>query len=485
MLSSILVVYAPKGFESEFNGSILAIALTVFLNHYVSVHRQKTIVPILSLDVLFLFGLLVVNFSAPAMIAFGYTDFKSIQWPLSSGTFYSQYIAVALLAASGFSSGCLSVFREGKRLLGTSLFTAKSMPTAIRPIFLAIPGAILFLDFLIGAGTHYIAGSYNDVSSLEERYDIPFWLARMFLTCSVASIFVHSFEVKATFFKFQNLFIFAFYFLAVSMVAIHGDRGGLIMMSSPFLYLAYTKIPRRFWTVSIILFVMVGIVFVAALRISRNLEHRSLEGLFYSFWEASAGDSVLVAANNIGGSGILLPVAMKYVESHDLANGRLAFVSLVGAIPYSRRVLLESGVFEGSPLWSLRGADLLTRLVNGANATSGTGTTSVAEFYLDFGVVGVFLGHCLLGILTAYIMAIAGRSKNTHILVLYIYSLGVFAIMARYSVTSFLVREVGYTYLLLALSRFATAILGPVRWTDSGTQYIAGESMLGKNDSGV
>lgn len=484
MLSCILVAYAPAGFEPMFNASILTTAITVFSNHYMSVHRQKTIMPILSLDVLFLLGLLAVNFSVPAMIAFGHIDFKFIEWPLNSGVFYSKYIAVALLATSGFSCSYLVAFREDKRLLATSVDTAKSISMTVRPIFLAIPGVILFIDFLIGAGMHYVGGSYNDVSSLEERYDIPFWFARMLLTLSVATIVVRSSGAKTAFFSFQNLVIFAFYFLAVSMVAIHGDRGSLIMMISPFLYLLFSKVPKRLWTVSTISFVIIGLVFVTAIRVSRNLEQRSLEGIFYSFWEASDRDSMLVAANNIGGSGMLLPVAMKYVESNELTNGRLAFTSILGIIPYSRRVLRESGFLSDSPSWGLQGANLLTRLVNGPHATSGTGTTSVAEFYFDFGVFGVFFGHCLLGAMTAYLVATTGRSQNAHMFALYIYSIGVFAIMARYSVISFLVREVGYAYLVLVLSRLATVLTGspPVRRTDSKTQYAPEQRILGKNN---
>lgn len=476
----MLVAYAPAGFEPIFNTSILTIVIAVFTNHYVSVHRQKSLIPILCLDIVFLLGLVAVNFSVPAMIALRQIDFSSIQWPMNAGIFYSQYIAVGLLATSGFSCGCLVSFNKGKRVLGTSMAEAKSVPMTIRPIFLAIPGIILFLDFLIGAGMHYVTGSYNDVSSLEERYDIPFWFARMLLTLSVTLVVVRSSGVKATFFSFQNLIIFSFYFLAVSMVAVHGDRGGLIMMSPPLLYLLFSKIPRRLWTISIVLFVMIGLVFVAGLRIARNLEQRSLEGIFYSFWEASDQGSVQMAASNIGGSGVLLPVAMKYVESRELANGRLAFMSIAGVIPYSRRFLLESGVLSGSPSWSFEGANMLTRLVNGTNAKSGTGTTSVAEFYLDFGVFGVFFGHCLLGVMTAYIVARTGRSQNAHMFVLYIYSIGVFAIMARYSVISFLVREVGYAYIMLALSRFATALTGatPIRWADSRTQWAPEQKVL-------
>ena len=90
MLSFISVAYAPAGFEPIFNASILTAAITVFSNHYMSVHRQKTIIPILSLDVLFLLGLLAVNFSVPAMIAFGHIDFKFIEWPLNSGVMQAQ-----------------------------------------------------------------------------------------------------------------------------------------------------------------------------------------------------------------------------------------------------------------------------------------------------------------------------------------------------------------------------------------------------------
>jgi hypothetical protein len=148
------------------------------------------------------------------------------------------------------------------------------------------------------------------------------------------------------------------------------------------------------------------------------------------------------AVLNFGGSGLLPAVALEYCEKKGYFWGRYQGMALLGAVPYSRRLVGLSlfGLTERNS----ESATLLTNLVLG-KSRSGVGTCTVADLYLDLGIWGVLIGHLAVGCAAASIQCKYNANPGSVTTsVLYFFSLGAFSIMARYGAMGYFVREIGY-----------------------------------------
>ena len=179
------------------------------------------------------------------------------------------------------------------------------------------------------------------------------------------------------------------------------------------------------------------------LRDTRSLDDRRPSTIVSTAIEYDFDEGLKTAAINLGGSGLLLPAAIEYREDLGGTAGRFTLRAIIGVIPFVRRFLFGTEA-QGDTGFS-ESAQLMTDYLLGPDATTGVGTSSAAEFYLDFGLPGVVIGHFMLGVLAAWLKRknLIGR-RDERVRIVCIFAIGVFAILSRYSPTSLLVKQLLY-----------------------------------------
>ena len=422
------------------------ILLSVFLlNHYLYAIKMSQASPLLSLDVVFLIGLVSMCFSVPLMNALGIQVVSPYLSKYISAYHYSKSLPVALMAALFFSTGF--ILSRGFTPLATK--QSDTRPRKSLTKYFVIPGSLLFLYFLVFAGKYYLSGNYNLVYSVDEKYEVPFFVSQILLTLGAIATVIRVKRIR-NFFSINNLFLLSPYYALIIILAIHGDRGALIICMSPLLYLFLSRTPKRYATLSLIIGIVIAMLMIGILRTARNQEERGISTIIFVTSEMPLSESVKSAAINIGSSGLLLSVAMEYQEKYGMTMGRFTLNALLGIFPYSRRFLYDTVILTD---WKFtQSADLLTYYLLGPQSTSGVGTSTLADLYLEFGWIGVFIGHFLIGWGAGYIQSQGENPRaSPGKRILYIFSIGVFAIMARYSAVSSFVRLIGYALIAIYL----------------------------------
>ncbi len=458
-ISIIILVYALVLFFLDEkknsilpNDQVLILLCFILSNHFLYAKNISNTHPLLSLDIIFMIGIVSMCFSIPIMDTIGVQKFDPYLTKNFPLLYYYKSLVLSLIAISSFSCGFMLSRSSTTSIIKNNKNTSWRETTQ----YFLIPGTILLLYFLIFSGKHYISGSYGLVHSVEEKYQVPFYISQILLTLTAISIAIRSKRIRHYFSLKNILYLFPYYVL-ILILAIHGDRGTLIVCISPLLYIFFSHTPKRFTTLSLIIGIGIALLILGSLRTARNQDKRGLSTIIDATSQIPMSENLILSATNIGGSGLILASAMEYQEKNGMTMGRFTLNALIGIIPYSRRFLYNANIL---PKWKFsQSADLLTHHILGPHSTSGVGTTTVADFYLEFGWIGVLAGHFLIGWSAGYIQA-KGESTGAEQdkKMLYIFSIGVFAIMPRYAAISTFVKLIGYAFIAILLVHTITRI---------------------------
>ncbi len=452
MVALGMVWSAPPDYSEAFVLAVLILLALVLVSHYRFSMRIAGNNPLISLDVWYLLGLVTVSFSVPVLLVFWALPFSGIRWSPSASIHFSASVALSLLAICAFSTGFLWSWGRRERTIQSKAPRGNGALLPSLALAFLIPGTLLLSYFLVFSGATYLSGSYNDVSSVAEVYEVPFSVAQILLTLSMCCVVLRTRRLSEIIHPSNALYL-APYVITMLALTIHGDRGGVILLSSPLLYAMFRHTPKRLQTPLLLGVLLFGMLAVSILRTSRNLDDRTLGNIVDTAAEMDVSRDLKTAALNLGGSGLLLPIAMAHVEDDGVAFGRYTAISSLGLLPYSRRTLTYAGLLPQYEHYE--SASLLTEIVNGPNARSGVGTTTTAEFYLDLGVLGVVLGQFTIGWLAALLQFSAQRTRSdVRLAIIYVFSLGLFAVLARYSMGAFLVKILGQAFIVVRLASY-------------------------------
>lgn len=186
----------------------------------------------------------------------------------------------------------------------------------------------------------------------------------------------------------------------LGLVVISGDRGPLIsfVLSMAFGYIMITK--RRFRWITLIMFFVVGGLFISVMGIARadrsggsyNLQNNEYVLTILNL------NSVFPFTEELAGSNRTAIWAVESTPSeYPFRYGLFSLNHILGIIPFSGKILNTLGInINGSNHYG-HSASFLDWYTQGDNVTAGVGTSTVADIYLDFGVPGIVIVLFIIG----------------------------------------------------------------------------------------
>jgi len=171
-----------------------------------------------------------------------------------------------------------------------------------------------------------------------------------------------------------------------------GDRGEAVMVIFTVLIL-YGSLIRPISFKYFIIMTIVGAIFLTIIGLGRS----------------STSDNVLIAGTQklelnsyydmteeLAGSARTLYLAVSYVPQYeDYFYGKLWLANFLSIFPLSQNIYLQ---LSNDKIYNLASTKYITYLRSGENATTGAGTSLIADIYLNFGLYGVVFFMFFLGI---------------------------------------------------------------------------------------
>lgn len=171
---------------------------------------------------------------------------------------------------------------------------------------------------------------------------------------------------------------------------IGGDRGQVVQVVVGFaLAFAATVRPVGFWEFAVL--TLMGFVTFTLIGIWRSGGEISATTALqeYGYWQVSA---------NLAQSFVPVTQSVLIAEADGLSFGLLWLSQIVGVIPFAQTLMFS---WTDLTLTDVSSSVLITTRTLGANASSGIGTSFVADVYLNFGVPGLILFSGLFGAICA------------------------------------------------------------------------------------
>lgn len=198
-------------------------------------------------------------------------------------------------------------------------------------------------------------------------------------------------------------------------VMISGDRGPLMIFAivyySSFLFVSKYKL-SAIRTVGLLL---VGALFISLLGKVRNQDRtKSFSERIESSFDMESRfktESVLPQTQELATSVRILHHTMNYVpDKHDYLLGRFQLQQTLSIIPYGNSIITA---IYGDNHWKYGASSrFVTWLNQGENPYSGDGSSVTADFYFDFGILGVIAGMFIFG----YYMRAAEMTMYTSVM---------------------------------------------------------------------
>lgn len=171
---------------------------------------------------------------------------------------------------------------------------------------------------------------------------------------------------------------------------IGGDRGPVAQIAMGFaLAFAATVRPIRHWEFALL--TLAGFAIFSLIGIWRSgagiSEAATLQE--YGYWQVSA---------NLAQSFVPLTQSILIADAEGFSFGLLWFSQIFGVVPFAQQILF---LMTDLSLTDVSSAALITTKTLGENASSGIGTSFVADIYLNFGVAGLIVLSALYGTVCA------------------------------------------------------------------------------------
>jgi len=409
----------------------------------------------LNFSLLFLFGYIIVHFQYYFDYILGYID----------DSYLFIWINPAIVTKSLFlsGSGLLSF------LIGYNLFERRKLvnfvvkPNAVdiekSVTILKLISFILLTIYFFTVDPLYFLGFYGHIIF----QPITEYSILIFQIITIVIIVQHnqnlfSRDVKnITFFTYLKTMGFSYIFLILIYlisVILSGDRGPVITFSLAFLggYLYVTK--RKLKIRYIIIILLIGSFFMSILGIARSLDKS------YDFSDRIIDSMELfgIHSNSISpftlelaGSVRTLHASVDYVpNNYPHSLGRFQLNQVISVIPFISSIIpdLDSEVkYRGT-------SSFITWIIQGDDPWSGTGTTMIADLYIDFSIFGVVVGMFLFGIFVLYsekkMLSNSYESPYLQILILLYFSNSIY--ISRSSIL-FILKMVAWATIIFFINR--------------------------------
>lgn len=405
VISIFLFVYSPNSIDVNFIKYIIintAVGI-LFFGLY-----QKYLfgnVKIISISFLFVISFIIVHFQIPVLYVFGfgiqYELFSS--WIWGDESYATTAVAVSSIALNSFNLGF--VFAKTKKEIKRSEFNYNKVITLFTYL-----GIIFYFLFFITSGS-YKYGNYNAGDNLSvSKYLFPLFDIFTYSALVLKSYMLYD-KIKYNtslrkYIMYFGMPLTAIVFWHILFSLFVGDRGPVIL--STFLYFGLYLVRVLNNKNKLILFsgffVLTILFSVLGSARSRASKDSFLNRVESSDYKNRYSDNFNLGLSMLGLSTLELSLSIR-CPNHVISNvpknfdyqyGAYQLRQIIATVPFltginKKYISKYDDKFDGS-------ANFVTYLIQGENATSGDGTSPVADLYLDFGVYGVCIGFLLFGI---------------------------------------------------------------------------------------
>lgn len=366
-----------------------------------------------------------------------------------------------ILSAAGLVSFIIgySNYKTKKRLTDNSPLRYKPIHVKVL-VFIA---AVSLVAFFLTVNPLYLIGYYGIVEmGTEATYAIL-----IFTICLFAIIvqncrnMVVSGNIPSNFRDYSKyhghlvLFLIGIYLLSVM---ISGDRGPLISIGLAYLSGYYIVTKKKLKFKYGLLFIAIGAFLMTLLGIVRNqdknLDFKTKVLSSLNAEKNEFNESFLPQTEELARSVRSLHTTVNYIPGNQYyLLGRFQLQHITLTVPF---VSVFTPLMFDEYGYKYRGsASFVTWINQGEYRSSGEGTTCIADFYFDFGFVGVIIGMFFFGYLIRY-AEVAMYSNNlpslfSHIFIVVYLS---YAIYIARSAVLFNLKIVVWVFILLIINKY-------------------------------
>ena len=465
LLLFTIFIYYVAGYSTHMDkgqiGFALSIAYLSLFLHFL--HSRKDVLKgyYLKHSILAILGLYIVHLQL-------YTDF--VFGNIEEDNLYIWVDERVVVKGAFFATMGLICFLIGYKFFGDKVKISKASLVEKKEIgtkWMVFLAGVSLLTFFATVNPLYLVGFYG----AEDKGEAATY-ASLFLELLLFAIIIQNCRnmilndripnsLKEYIVKQGYIFgiILLLYLLSVVM---SGDRGPIMTFGlcyiSGYFYVTKKKISFK----RLIIFIFIGASFVSLLGEARDLD-KSLS--FSKKIEMSLNESnpdqgsFLPQTEELAGSVRTLHTTLSYVpEKHDFLYGLFQLKQILICIPFVST--FNPIIFSDSHIKYATSSNFVTWINQGDYPYTGDGTTCMADFYFDFGLLGIVIGMFFFGYFIRYceLQFYSGVLPSLFIHVLIIVYLSEALYVARSSVLYDLKSVVWVFLLLLINKRFFSKI---------------------------
>lgn len=219
--------------------------------------------------------------------------------------------------------------------------------------------------------------------------------------------------------KYFHAFPIVFWIVFIAYLFLRllsGDRGPVIYNLATLLF-AYVYATKHIFSIrSLVSLLLIGALGITIIGIARKkastLTFESKIVYAIEEFRRSNVQSLIPVTQELAGSVKVTAIAIRGIERESIEQGygRYNIMEWTNAIPFSSKLIYT--IFPSLKDKSFIPTEILTVEGSGEKYSSGLGNTSIADVYLDFGVIGIPILFFLFGLIYRKIDDIVVERKN-------------------------------------------------------------------------
>jgi len=377
----------------------------------------------------FLIGYIIVFFQSPIDITLGNLKISDLIYPTNNFIIIKSLFLAIIGIISFFLGYYVISYKETRFLSDNKINNKENNPVSVS--FLEKTSILCLLIYFFTIDLNYFKGNLygQSIGIIPNLAIIVFKSSYFALIIQILLNYKSSNEYtqKITISQYikkvigwKNILIIFTYFISVIL---SGDRGPIIFYSL-FIFLGYLFLTKKKYSLLRILILLLisayTITLLGDVRTEKTDSSNFLNKLNIAvnnqYGNKARDQSISPATYELAGSiNTFYVVVERIPRDYDYFHGKFQIMRFFGSFPLLDQLLYSS--FAQSE-YDQSSSMFISFLIQGDNLSYGNGTSILAEFYLDFGFLGIIIGMLIVGMLLKYLEIVTFVKNNPSVLAL-------------------------------------------------------------------